>query len=1446
MVKHYSKKRRLKYVLLALACTAAFSLSGMAAACKKDNPDDSADDKTTSKEDTQLLKNGNFEIFTVPDEAVYLINTPTNWSHGGSSSYTMSGIIGTSDAAWDKLTADDLAEKLNYNNSLSTSAENYNELHVDYNGMKSSDILYKDTYAALNANDNNNGTESGEQKPDPKELIANPGTHYNVQKKADGSLYYMDGSVEKPVYVDENGDYFADEALKTPISHVLMLHNYATNRNGVAQTYSSVSVDLPANTAAEVSLWVKTTGLRYNQGKDVAQDLGANITVTNTVGGSTLDNFTINCINTEKLIKNGAANSNGWIRYTVYVNACDFASSTISLQLGLGESADGDTVEGYAFFDDVSVTKYLSLEDSSYGDEAATDSIGHAIKNASYNVNSGSQIINGRKAYCTLSNDESEKVFKADSYERNGAVKSEGFSKCFNYLLDLASENEHSPITFETVKAGLTVDEDGYVSAETYSGKTLGGFTATAPESGVKLPKDFTARNTNKDLLGYTKAGHTFTEGETEYAERLNTALKNADKLPKLSSETNNNMFVILSANGAAYTASTNATIVAEDHLIISFWVKTSDAGNLTVKIYEKDNDENSASFTVNTKDNAVDIDENNKDVYDGWAQCFLFVKNELKTSKDLVMDFSLGNTTIKDTAASAYKPGWVAVTNAQFFATDEDTFSHTGSGDYTATLTVSEDEDKTTNVFDEVYGSQQHVIEQSPVKPANYEGVNGGSSYIVNNGSVALPFDDIDSNGAAGLINKDYIDKYATTDWYQKVLTSFGASSAEAIDKWNEVFGSTSVQPLIILNDKLRDYYCANKQADENTYKNCYIKNNDSYEKVASDAVFDPEETYYTLKQALNYGFISASDKTFAADTYTTVSVKVKVSAGTVAYVYLTETQNGKNVIKYTTPSYTFRYDVDGNVLKADPKDGATLAEQKANVLYYLRDDGLYENADGALFANVWNYRKVYKNRGVDYYDKDGNAVNFEDLIEGVTYYKADKTEADCFLVAKVDEKDEKIYEFRGGKYYYIVNGKSTVEVTPFDISYAKYDHKDLTEEFKAVVDARYDSTGKFMTEAGVGDLGYDKDGNKIAGEWITVNFIVHTGSDSKNYRLELWSGARESTGVDENGHVTDDASALNSCVIFDYSYYTDSVSDDTLKTGYEIEIINAYRKLLSDKGLLTGAPTSAENIDYYRELAESFIGKGLTQADIDGVEILKNYTAHYYNYSFYDSVNFKPFNKDVADENSSGYDYEYENDEQLAFLRIKDGKSYFVFADYSLTDQSIGASTPSDEGKTEPTEKESNTTVWLLISSIILVVAMLFALMAILIKDMIKKSRRNKATGKNNYQQRNRYMRKLRITADEYDEVENANVENAEANEKNAEPAAESVEEKSEGIETEPTAENVEESAETEPTAENTESDNGEPDTPAEETPAENTDENDKSTEAQDKADENEKPEE
>lgn len=1366
-MSRHNYKKRLKYVFLAFACATAFTFSGLATACTGDDASTEDKEKTTTKEDTQVLKNGNFEFFTIPEkkekgnEPEYLIKSVESWSHGGTNSYSMSGIVSTTKTAWNKLSADGLADDLDYNNKLDSSASDYLSNYVDYNGMKSTDILYRNQYDALKSEEDWTDDEKhGDAYLDRKSKIVNPETHYNVKEK-DGKLY-TDGGNGREVFENDKGEYFLkyDKGeYSEPISNVLMLHNYATSHNGIAQSYSSVEIDLPANTAAEISVWVKTAYLLYGKGEQVTQDRGANISLTQTVGSSSLDKFEISCINTEKLIKEGAENSNGWIKYTVYVNACDFASSKIKLELGLGETSY--LTEGYAFFDDATVTKYSSLEDSEnyLADE---DKLYDEDKDANYPRNT-----------CNLSSDASEKIFKADSYVRNVGMANEinksRNSKEFCYRLDLASEygsNRYTPVSFKALssvdgtsgkadlKAGYTVDKNNYVStldsdypvsAVNLQGLTAQNLSKNEKPDEVKWRKPFESSiNTSDDLLAVTNANAS-PISVSKYADKLNEALKNASNLPQ--NDENGDMLVMLSAYGAAYTASFPLSVPREGYRIVSFWVKTSDmSGSTAATLSVKSNDDNVAKFTLDTTGNKTDIGDE-KDIYDGWVQCFFFIKNELeaegeKTEDTVTVEFSLGNTTIKDSAVHTYKNGWVALANMRTLDVSEEIFKYTNSsGSTTAALTISEEEDKTTKSLDDAYSTRE--IKDDIATPSVYKGVNGGSAAIVNREYVSIPFDnfnntaDANGNKFTGLVNRKYFENYAGESWYSALLANFNKSGLSASEAWTEIFGDKCTQPIVI-NNVTRNGYVAIKGATEDTYADYYIKDKDTgaFKKVSDvpDAKFDENETYYSLKQVMNYGYIGAN-KDVSSDSYATISVRVKASANAIAYVYLVDTTAGKKILSYSAPSYSFYYDAEGNALKAKPKDNATNKEQRENILYTLRNDGLYEDKDGKPYANVYNYAKLYYDEGIVYYDKpDGNdrvAYNIDKLEQGKTYYTEAGKEANHYLVTNGGVK---IYQYLDGNYYYIVSGKTQSEViTPFDVSYARYDLSGVSEDYKVKI------------------VGNDHLINGVP-QWVTVTFVIHAGNATKSYRLELWSGERDSLFTDGNGE--------NGTVIFDYSY--DTVSDDSEKSDYEKEIINEYLKAIPDE-VLAKLETTGGNIRDYEELIEK------NKADISADDLAKlnqikdGYTAHYYTYSLYDSADFRPFNKEVASDGATGYDYNVsDQSETLAYLKLNDENSYKIFADYSAVDKSVSLNNPTADDETEDdktTETDSTDgSIWLLASSIILVVALMFAIIAIFAKDALKKMRRNKVTSNNAYDHRktNRYKRKLRLQSENVIEVD------------------------------------------------------------------------------------------
>ena len=100
--------------VLATSCALAF-----APACSTTSDSTEEDENTSTKQDTQLIKNGNFEFYD-DNDGTYFISSPDNWTIGttGNSSNSMSGIIDTSKSGWDELTDPELPEKLETNDDL--------------------------------------------------------------------------------------------------------------------------------------------------------------------------------------------------------------------------------------------------------------------------------------------------------------------------------------------------------------------------------------------------------------------------------------------------------------------------------------------------------------------------------------------------------------------------------------------------------------------------------------------------------------------------------------------------------------------------------------------------------------------------------------------------------------------------------------------------------------------------------------------------------------------------------------------------------------------------------------------------------------------------------------------------------------------------------------------------------------------------------------------------------------------------------------------------------------------------------------------------------------------------------------------------------------------------------------------------------------------------------
>ncbi|MBQ8320106.1 MAG: hypothetical protein IJX81_04430 [Clostridia bacterium] len=493
-------------------------------------------------------------------------------------------------------------------------------------------------------------------------------------------------------------------------------------------------------------------------------------------------------------------------------------------------------------------------------------------------------------------------------------------------------------------------------------------------------------------------------------------------------------ILMMMSAGGASYTAKltdSRFTLDKGEYVAISFFVKTSNMQGVTgatVTLREGAN-AHAIEKIDTTGITTVDVDEQ-ENIYDGWQQCFFFVEND--TEKDgltFTLEFTLGPTEIVGTTKASYYPGYAAFTGFQIntLLTKQE-YGYVSSGTYAKTVSLT-DENETTyseNVFDAPAYVPTNAIETGIAQLKNYTGVYGGSAYV--NGAEGL---DETANGEkdyAGLISKEYIENYVEQA----------------------------------------------RKVGENYWLNKMSLNKASLTALLDDAT-QPLLIYNNQEQA--YGFIG-SETNLSASVYTAISVRMKVSQGATATVYLTDTSDLSHESKLSVGrQISYWYDADGNVCASDPT--AKDFNKKTDVAFYLGDNGLYTvnkkwsgysaNLDGKYFANLANYEK----------DSNGNLV----VAEGGVSYDYDS--------AWDNEGLDGIAYYAGENGKFFADRKKTVEVLDLSTVSALAPRYTSVSENKEL----------FATVTGDAEVPV----------WKTVTFYVHAGATDKTYRLEVWSGSRD-----------------------------------------------------------------------------------------------------------------------------------------------------------------------------------------------------------------------------------------------------------------------------------------------------------------------------------------------
>ena len=1166
-------KSKNKLVALLLTAFVASASAGVLTACSKKSDKTKVDQSEISTDqttDVSRIKNGSFE-FDAAKETTPIVTSPKSWSRSSVlTSKAASGVIDTETSAWDKLTKTGGITPANESEAESKWSEmnvydrlQYIKTWKESNKNKSVDDLkfYKDHYNIsaddIPAND------------------VNPGTHYT----------------ESDVAAGKN-------------TKVLMIRNKYTSSSGTAQSFtSSSSLTLPAGTSAKVSLWVKTSQLTYyyhngekqseNQDLAVLKNRGAYIGISRTVAGKSKDQVLVKNIDTEKI--SAENKSNGWVKYEFYLQGSEYASSTFTMVLGLGQGTSSSTmgfVNGYAFFDDVECS---IIENSGYADLAST-------------------------ADATVTENNAE--FRADKDDIN------------HLKYAVPSGVALNSVTLRDPSG--TIDD------------LFGTNDITAIDA--KNNKDFDKTNDKKGIFPKNSVNL-----ETE-SNAYFKAVWESDFASSYPFDETNEILMLFSAGKTAYEVSTKPiTLAANSSALFSVWVKTSKipsgatgAGISYTEtqidgtpVSSKDEDKkksllSSLNSTTGSKTEVDDKDSETgkkEDIFDGWQQCTLLIENETDATKYFTLTFTYGAKE-KSAEKSAYGAGYAAFTNFRAIGSnigsDTDPFTQSeyfSSGTYAATQTFSKDEtDAGFAAFDSrKYDASNQLkgIENGFAALANYKGVWGGSSLVASKPDSSVS-NNIDDNDYAGLVNKEYATSATVpaTSKYKELASIF--TNPETFDR--------SAEPLMIYNKE------ANK----------------------------------------SYGFIAKSNTTIAADSYKTISVRVRTVGNATASVYLIDADKSGSSLALSTPQISYWYDKTGNVCAKDP--GGDNFKPSTDTALYLNSRGLYEvnpkwlnesDLQGRYYANLSAYTEKVES---------GEWTGSLKVSDGGVQYNYDASKWD------VEGKDGIAFYHKQGdaEGVYYADRACTVRV---------YDLKELLPKGLAA---------RTQASAQQGEASLEYTGINTSGKWETYTFYIHTGSEAKNYRLEVWSGTRD-----------------NKNVILEEGSYVMFAADNRTE-------------LTSDTW-------------------GSMLKETLKKAQNGNADFYKSANVRYYAFSFLDSAKFLRYDSafdtdDIGnaytsyDSTSYAYKANFDNMEKmsdyvayLAYTDVTPGeKENIRFADYSKTDVSVTAdANDKDNSDSDDSDDTSSSGMngWLLASSIILAAVLLLAIVSLAVQRIVRKKNRTKA---------------------------------------------------------------------------------------------------------------------
>ena len=365
--------------------------------------------------------------------------------------------------------------------------------------------------------------------------------------------------------------------------------------------------------------------------------------------------------------------------------------------------------------------------------------------------------------------------------------------------------------------------------------------------------------------------------------------------------------------------------------------------------------------------------------------------------------------------------------------------------------------------------------------------------------------------------------------------------------------------------------------------------------------------------------------------------------------------------------------YLIDTSDAKAGYND--TLTPDIPAVTYWYDDNGNIVNKDPA--SDDFNSREdvlyyladngLYYKAGTSESDENvvyyANLANYERDEEG-NYVTSDGTIA--FYHNPADEDEDSAYAYRTE----VSTGNYTYSqpVTPLSSD------ESIPVRYTAPTDASAYGTAIEVKGSDASDDG-----------WVEVVFYVQAGSEEKNYRLEVWAGSRTNK---------DNGLPAGEYVFFD-AYTSESTSD------YDTLLSEAVDELKQDKTNLVDPEDPDSNLK----------------------------DALYYTFTFYDSVDYLRYDVN-EDEDELGNPYgsytQSAYSEEIVYL--KNGTTMFLnygATDVTVEQDDLGSS--DDTTTDDSTADTSDTNIWLVISSSVLAVVLLFAIVAIIVRRVRAKVKKH-----------------------------------------------------------------------------------------------------------------------